>query len=198
MPPRTVAPGGEGEGKPLSPWLEVTLLVRVSVPEWSMEELAFSHWAAPWEGKTTGLPWRRFDPGRWAAFSGVPADVAVAPLTVAEAEVLVGDVMAFLPQEMYHQPLLGLNSAFDEGFSAFRHRCLKAVARTVQEGLLRRDPAAAQVVARVVDGIQRRSLKPEERELLEARVGLAFYPEGKEPSVASGNLMVEGGKGWRG
>lgn len=163
-----------------------------------MEELAFAHWAAPWEGKTSGLAWRRFDPGRWAAFSGAPPGVAVSAVTLGEAETLVGEVMELLPREMYHQPQLGLVSGFDESFAAFRHRCLKAVARTVQEGLLRREPAAAQAVARVVDGIQRRSLKPQERQLLEARVGLAFYPEGKEPSVASENLMVEGGKGWRG
>ncbi len=173
-------------------------MVRVSVPDWGVEEVAFFHWAAPWEGKTTGLAWRRFDPGRWAAFSGLPAAVALVPLTVAEAETLVAEVRKLLPREMYRQPLLGVSSAFDESFSAFRHRCLKAVARTVKEGLLRREPAAAQAVAHVVEGIERRSLKPEECELLEARVGLTFYPEGKEPSVASENLMVEGGKGWRG
>lgn len=180
------------------PWLEVTLVVRVSIPEWGMEELDFSHWAAPWKEKTTGLAWRRFDPGRWAAFPGAPPGVAAHPLTVAEAEVLVREAMELLPQEMYHQPLLGLISAFGESFSAFRHRCLKAVARTVQDGLLRREPAAARVVTQVVDGIHRKHLNPEEREVVEARVGLAFYPEDKEPSVASDNLMVGGGKGWRG
>jgi len=198
LPPRTVAPSGEGARQNLSCWLEVTLVLRLSLPEWGMEELAFAHWAAPWEGKTAGLAWRRFEPGRWAALSGMPEGVDEVSLSVAEAESVVREVMELLPGEMYHQPALGLVSAFDESFSAFRHRCLKAVARTVQEGLLRRDPAAAQVVAQVIDGIERKTLAPEERQLLEARVGFAFYPEGREPSLPSENLMIEGGKGWRG
>ncbi|MFN3412878.1 MAG: hypothetical protein ACK42L_02330 [Thermoanaerobaculum sp.] len=196
--PRTVAPGSEGARRNLSCWLEVTLVLRLSLPEWGVEELVFAHWAAPWEGKTAGLAWRRFEPGRWAALPERPEGVNEVSLSVAEAESVVREVVELLPSEMYHQPSLGLVSAFDESFSAFRHRCLKAVARTVQEGLLRRDPAAAQAVAQVVDGIQRKALASEDRQLLEARVGFAFYPEGKEPSLPSENLMIEGGKGWRG
>lgn len=193
-PPRTVSPR---QGGRFRPWLEVTLVVRVSLPQWGVEELVFSHWAAPWGEKTSGLAWKPFDPGRLAASAGHPGDVVGDDLDTTRAESLVREVLGLLPQEMYRQPLLGLVSTLGESFSAFRHRCLKAVARTVREGLLRRDPAAAAVVSQVVDGIEHRRLAPEEREVLEARVTMAYYPEGVEPGLASDDLMVEGGKGWR-
>lgn len=194
-PPRTVAPGKGG--RELRPWLEVTLVVRVLVPAWEVDELVFAHWAARWEGGATGLSWRAFEPGRWAATVGEPAEACGPRLDTELAGSLVVGVLELLPREMYCQPALGFVSALGESFSAFRHRCLKAVARTVQEGLMRRDPKAAQVVAQVVDGIERRSLGPEERQVVEARVGVAYYPEGLEPGLASEDLMVERGQGWR-
>lgn len=195
-PPRTVSPSAR-EAQVFQPWLEVTLLVRVWIPQWGVDELAFSHWAARWEGGAAGLSWRPFEPGRWAATVGEPAEAGGPRLDTELAGSLVVKVLELLPREMYHQPALGLVSALGESFSAFRHRCLKAVARTVQEGLLRRDPAAAVAVSRVVEDIERRALGPEEQQVLEARVGVAYYPQGVEPGLASANLMVEGGKGWR-
>ncbi len=195
LPPRTV-PAAAGEGG-FQPWVEVTLVVRLAVPEWGVSELAFGHWAAPWEPERGSLSWRPFDPGRRAAVAGIPSGAEAVELGGHETEVLALQCAALLPGEMYYQPFLGMVSSLGESFAAFRHRCLKAVAQTVREALVRREPAAAQAVARVVESIERRVLGEGEMDVLEARVGLAYYPEGVEPGVASGNLMVEGGKGWR-
>jgi hypothetical protein len=196
LPPRTISRPVGSHGS-LVPWVEVTLRLALRVAEWAVDEVAFFHWAAPWSPGARGLAWRRFDPGRRAASPGAPEGEEQA-LTQEDAASLAQEVAALLPRELYFQPALGVVSVLGESFSAFRHRCLKLFAPRVQEGLLRRELEAARAVAAVVEGIQRRSLGPEELVCLEARVGLGYYPAELAPSEAPGELMVEGGKGFRG
>lgn len=154
--------------------------------------MAFLHWAAPWQEGEERLAWRPFDPARRAGTVGVPAGISEdLKLSPAQAEALVAQVRGFRPKEVYRHQDLGLMASLGESFSSFRHRCLKAFAPVVQEGLLRRDPKAAQAVAQILDRIECHDLGEDEMEELEARVGFAFYPLETEPQLAQEDFMTE-------
>jgi len=182
-----------GTGGAFSPWVEVSLLAQLTVPDWDVAESLFLHWAAPWQSSEARL-WRPFDPGRRAASQGSPPGVAAPELTPQKAQELLAEVMPLLPRTLYRHKDLGLVSRLGETASSFRHRCLRAFAPTVREGLWRRDAQAAQAVARMLAGIQERTLGQQELEVVQGRVGLAWYPAGLEPTLSSESLMIEGGE----
>lgn len=187
--PRTVFSATSGGFKP---WVEVTLVFRLKLPDWGREEVVFLHWAAPWQEGDLSLAWRPFDPGRRAGTVGTPAGIAqTLKLSEAQAETLVAQVRGFRPKEVYRHPDLGLMANLGESFSSFRHRCLRAFAPVVQEGLLKRDLKAAQAVARMLEGIECHNLGEDEMEELEARVGFAFYPPEVEPKLPQEDLLTE-------
>lgn len=189
--PRTVS-SPTNTGGDFKPWVEITLVFRLKLTDWGRDEMVFLHWAAPWQEGEACLAWRPFDPARRAGAVGAPAGIAAKPqLSQTQAETLVAQVRNFRPRELYRHQHLGLLAKFGESFSSFRHRCLKAFAPVVQEGLLRRDPKAAQAVARILDGIECHNLGEDEMEELEARVGFAFYPSEVEPQLAQEDLMTE-------
>ncbi|MGQ9752597.1 MAG: hypothetical protein ACUVRE_08205 [Thermoanaerobaculaceae bacterium] len=189
--PRTVS-SPTNTGGDYKPWVEVTLVFRLKLTDWGRDEMVFLHWAAPWREGEACLAWKLFDPARRAGAVGVPAGIAEKPqLSQTQAEALVAQVRNFRPKELYRHQQLGLLANLGESFSSFRHRCLKAFAPVVKEGLLRRDPKAAQAVARILDGIECHNLGEDELEELEARVGFAFYPSEVEPQLAQEDLMTE-------
>lgn len=194
LSPRTLSRPVGSSGRCV-PWVEVTLRLALRVEDWGVDEVVFLHWAAPWSPGALGLPWRPYDPGRRAGFLGAPEGQEEA-LSLDHARRLAEEAAGLVPKELYRQPALGVVSTLGESFSAFRHRCLKLFAPRVQEGLVRRDPAAARAVAAVVEGIERRRLGPEELVCLEALVRLGYYPPEHAPTEASGDLMVEPGKVW--
>ncbi|MCS7182529.1 MAG: hypothetical protein NZ869_05405 [Thermoanaerobaculum sp.] len=195
-PPRTI-PAPEAQEAKYAAWVEITLVIQLRVPDWGVDEVVFAHWAMPWEGEASAGGWRRFDPGARAARPSAPLGVPEVTLNPERAKALVDEVRALVPRRLHRQPALGMVSQFGEELGSFRHRCLRAFAPSVQQGLLRRDPQAARAVAQMVDGIETRELTAEEGAFLEARVGLAYYPQGVEPRLLPDRLMVEGGKGWQ-
>lgn len=191
--PRTLSQPAGWTGS-LVPWVEVTLVFPLHLPEWGVSERVFLHWAAQWppQGAAT---WRPFDPGRRAARPQLPAGVDVPQLDESLAWSWLQQLLPLVPRTLYRHQQLGLVSSLGENLARFRHRCLKAFAPLVQEGLWRRDVQAARAVAQMLEGIEEYQFSRLEPE--EARVGLGFYPEGVEPTTSSEELMIERGGAFR-
>jgi hypothetical protein len=193
-PCRIAAPPGGGGG-PLLPWMEAALLVRVRLPAWQHREEAWLHWAvalAP-DGSPAASP-RRFEPGRYAReplAGGTTIGADVPGPGEAEARAFVGDLLASWRPVVHRHVELGLVSGLDEPREAFRRRCLAALRPLLTDATGRRESAAAEL-ARVAGGIETAVVERADVELRFARVGVGWYPEGREPVLPPDELLITG------
>jgi hypothetical protein len=177
-----------------SAWLEGALRLRATVVPWHFREEAWSHWAAPLggDGASWGAP-RRFDPGRFALAPGRP-DGATAPdpaLGEQAAAAFVELVIGQWRPVLHRQPELALVSRLDEPLEEFRRRCRSALRPLLTAGPA--DPAElATESARLSAAIESISLGGEEIIVLHGRIGVVWYPVGREPAAASPELMLAG------
>lgn len=187
-------PGG-GAGRHAA-WIEAALLVRVTVPEWQYGEETWVHWTASVgeDGRPIAVP-RRFDPGRFAVAPGEP-DPAVSKGAVrvgeADARKFVAGVLAQWNPVVHRQSTLGLVSRLDEPRDEFRKRCLALLRPLLHGGGADRDAVASRL-AQIAAGIESEALRHDRFAVRHARIGLVWYPDGREPAAPAAELMIAGG-----
>ena len=197
-PPRTISKPADAGGVPYRPWVEVSVLVRVVVPEWGVEEASWVHWAVPTAGGRV-VPERAvpFDPGRRAATPGEPAeDLRAEGLELGEgdAATVCGAIAARWKPRLHFHRRMRLASKLDETLESFRRRCT-ALAAPALQGL---DPARRGLeAARLLDGIASRELGSGELSALFWRASVAWYPSGTEPQGAPDDPMMLDSQGRR-
>jgi hypothetical protein len=182
--PRTVSAPAGSQPSGFRPWAEVAALVRVSVAAWNLSEDTWVHWAAP-VAKASPDPGGafRFDPGRRAAFRGEPpAERRLEELTLDEATAdhLCEAVLSGWHPCVHYNTVLRLRSRIDEPLETFRHWCASLVSGGPR---LRKGSALEREAAdRVANSIVTRVLSGGEIEVVQLRVGIAWYPDGVEPA----------------
>ena len=192
VPPRVVsAPAGIMPTR-FRPWVEVAVLVRMTIAAWGSLDETWVHWAVPVVGESPdpdgGVP---FDPGRRAAFPGDPApELRGGEVTIDEGSA-AGLCQAlherWEPQVHYH-PVLRLSSRLDEPEEEFRQRCASVFSRVArQRGGAVSDREAR---ARLAAAFESRILAGDELEVLWWRVGVGWYPAGVEPASAARDPLM--------
>ncbi len=193
--PCHVAAPAAGQAAHYAPWLEAALLVRIEIAAWQLRDEDWAYWAALLDasGKPTGEP-RRFDRGRYAMAPGEPEGLmplATDPIGESVAHSFVDAVLARWHPRVHRQAALDLVSRLDEPREEFRRRCL-----TLLRPLLGRDGAAGENLAerlgRIASGVETVDLGREEIAVRYARVGVVWYPAGREPAQSAAALMTGG------
>jgi hypothetical protein len=197
-PPRHVPPRPGDPCGSWAPWLELSLLVRASVPEWGHVESAWFHraFAVGPDGSPAGegVP---FDPAARAALPGEPQgtlDVRrPAAVTEGAARAVVADALATWRPALHRHLELGAVSRLDEPAGEFRRRCLAPLRALVQAG--GGGAAAAELAARLealARGIETARLDSGSLDVQSARVAVVWYPTGSGPQPPASDPMVAG------
>jgi len=197
-PARTLsAPAGRPEAG-YRPWIEVAAQVRVSVPEWGLDEAGWVHWAVPVrQGRPEPEAAAAFDPGRRAAVSGEPPGElrrGEASLDDSAAAGICEALLARWQPRVHFHPILRLASRLDEPLEGFRQRCmrlLEPVLRGAAEG-----DAEALARSRLQAPIESLALAGDRLGLLNLRAGVGWYPEGVEPAKPPADPLMQG-ETWR-
>lgn len=198
-PARTLsAPAGQSKAG-YRPWIEVAVQVRVSVPEWGLDETGWVHWAVPVRvGRpdlNAALP---FDPGRRAAVVGEPPGElrrSEASLDGSETARICEVLLARWQPRVHFHSVLRIPSRLEEPLEDFRRRCLRLLPPLLRGGGLQGSEAAE--AARLAASIESRALADDELLVLTLRVGLGWYPAGVEPAAAPADPLMRG-PAWRG
>jgi hypothetical protein len=177
------------------PWLEVSLLVHVSSPDWGLSETEWLHWALPERAQAPDLgAARRFDPGRRSATPGAPdhaariAEIDVDPQSAAS---LTQSLVDALDIEVHRQAELGLVSALGETREGFRRRCLRRLASAIGSATGSREARAANLAA-VASSIETRTLRVSDLDVVRARCRISWYPGSLEPGLDLVDMMTGG------
>lgn len=194
-PPRTIsAPSGWACGRFL-PFVEITVRAEIEVDEWRFRESVWLHWAVPVrDGSVEAATARRFDPGRRAAAPGEPdsARRAAGPVPPASEMADLGTaVTRDWRGELHRHPLLDLVSRIDEPLGDFRRRCRALVGSALRAGAVAQDSVAAELHPLAAE-TESRALGAEHLHVLSVAARIGWYPEGEQPELALGSLLVRG------
>jgi hypothetical protein len=182
--PRTISAPVGSTPTAFRPWVEVAALLRVSLAGWNLSEETWVHWAAPVaQGRPDlggAIP---FDPGRRAAFPDEPpTERRLGELALDEeaAGRLCEELLSGWRPSVHYNTVLRLRSRLDEPVETFRGWCVSVVARGPRPR--NGDDLEQEVADRVAESIVTRVLSGGEIEVLQLRVGVAWYPDGVEPA----------------
>ncbi len=184
-PPRTISAPAGARAAPYRPWVEISALARVAVPDWGLTDSLWIHWAVPMrDGSAEPDRAVAFDPGRRAATPGQPAPEARASsgeLDQAGAEIVREALVARWSPLLHYHRGLRLASRMDEPIDGFRRRCLALLVPLVR----RLDATGGgEGSSLLVGAIETRALGSGELEVVHWRLGVGWYPSGIEPAAA--------------
>jgi len=151
---------------------------------WNLSEETWVHWAAPVaQGRPDPGGAFSFDAGRRAAFPDEPpAELRLGELALDEevAGRLCEEVLSGWRPSVHYNTVLRLRSRLDEPVETFRRWCASLVGKGPR--VRNRSAAEREAADRVAESIVTRVLSGGEIEVLQLRVGVAWYPDGVEPA----------------